>query len=241
MPNAFYPKRSLLVPASEPHPKNTYYKVSIGEEEWDGKLHTVVKVQLLFNGKTAGRIVPSFPYNSDDAERVSAAIENIKDEYAKRPKVKVIPALPIKTVPKSYYVAALLKVPAGKITRWEDIELFLCKALGYERIKPDDLTIWPYSDNDNNEIPYWRVVGPYGYLPMRSTKYTIEHEELLLTREGLGIEPCGAGNKSRRVKDYKEYLFNFNSIDGSFLKTVTEVKSPMATLIELLDLSNENS
>ena len=77
MPNTFYPKKSLLVDASAPHPKNTQYKVSIGEEDWGGKTQTVIKVQLVYNGKVAGRKAPSYPYGSDDADRVAEAMEKI--------------------------------------------------------------------------------------------------------------------------------------------------------------------
>ena len=236
MPNTFYPKKSLLVDASAPHPKNTQYKVSVGEEDWGGKTQTVIKVQLVYNGKVAGRKAPSYPYGSNDADRVAEAIEKIKSEYAAAPKVQIIPALPIKRLKKNYYVAALLKVPAGKVTRWEDIEAFLCRSLGYDRVKPDDDSSWPYFDRENNEIPYWRVVGSYGYLSGRSAQ--TERDELLLMQEGLEIESCGAGNKSRRVKDYKKHLFDFSTIDGSFLKNIEGFKSRLDVLMEKLRQTN---
>ena len=89
---------------------------------------------------------------------------------------------------------------------------------------------------ENNEIPYWRVVGSYGYLSGRYAQK--ECDELLLMQEGLEIESCGAGNKSRRVKDYKKHLFDFSTIDGSFLKNIEGFKSRLDVLMEKLRQTN---
>lgn len=64
----------LMVPASSPHPPNTEYKVSIGEEKWDDQLNKVIKVQMVYDGVIAGRRSPSYPLDSDDFYRVSEAI-----------------------------------------------------------------------------------------------------------------------------------------------------------------------
>ena len=209
MSSIFYPKRTILVPASRPHPQNTHYKVSIGEEEWNGTLHTVIKVQIMNNGKVSGRISPSFPYNTDDAQRVFQAIKDIEADYKKRPEIKVIPALPHKDIPKKIFAMLLSQVPAGQITRWEDIEAFLCNKYGVKSVEPDSYDVWPDYDEEGNVIPYWRVVGSYGYLFTRSSKLTLEQQERALTQEGFIIEPCGARNKSKRVKDYRKYLFDY--------------------------------
>ncbi len=119
MANTFYPKRSLLLPASKPHPENTQYKISIGDEDWDGVLHTVVKIQLVYNGKVAGRKTPSYPYDSDDAERVAEAVAQIKKEYSEAPDVLHIPAIPATEVPIEYYIALLQLVPQGSILAGE--------------------------------------------------------------------------------------------------------------------------
>jgi len=70
----FYPRKAILIDASEPHPKGTQYKVSLGDEDWgDGTFRSVVKVQMLYDGKVAGRMSPSYPAGMDDFDRVSAA------------------------------------------------------------------------------------------------------------------------------------------------------------------------
>ncbi|MFH5181867.1 hypothetical protein ACHHV8_04090 [Paenibacillus sp. TAB 01] len=77
MAKTFYPKTYIMVPASSPHPENTEYKVSIGEEIWGDKAHQVVKVQMVYNGEIAGRRSPSYPIGTDDLKRVQSAIDTL--------------------------------------------------------------------------------------------------------------------------------------------------------------------
>ena len=79
MARTFYPRKSIYVKASAPHPARTEYKVSIGDEEWDGYYHSVVKVQMVHDGKVAGRKSPSYPIGTDDAARVAKAIGELCD------------------------------------------------------------------------------------------------------------------------------------------------------------------
>lgn len=79
MSRVFYPRKSIYVKASAPHPAGTEYKVSIGDEEWDGYYHSVVKVQMVYDGKVAGRKSPSYPIGTDDATSVAKAIELLND------------------------------------------------------------------------------------------------------------------------------------------------------------------
>ena len=78
MARVFYPRKSISVPASVPHPAGTEYKISIGDEEWDGYFHTVIKVQMVYDGKVAGRKSPSYPIGTDDAQRVAEAIRQLE-------------------------------------------------------------------------------------------------------------------------------------------------------------------
>lgn len=73
----FHPQRHELVTASEPHPENTHYKVSIGTEFWGDKPATVVKIQMVYNGKVEGRRSPSYPIGSDDFERVNNTVQKL--------------------------------------------------------------------------------------------------------------------------------------------------------------------
>lgn len=77
MAKTFYPKFYVMVAASAPHPNNTEYKVSIGEEWWDDKAHQVLKVQMVYDGEIAGRRSPSYPLGSDDFQRVQVAVNTL--------------------------------------------------------------------------------------------------------------------------------------------------------------------
>lgn len=80
MARVFYPRKSILVKASEPYPEGTAYKVSIGDEEWEGYCHSVIKVQMVYDGKVAGRKSPSYPLGTDDAFRVAEAVKRLQEE-----------------------------------------------------------------------------------------------------------------------------------------------------------------
>lgn len=83
MARVFYPRHSIFVNASLPHPKGTQYKVSLGDEEWGGVFHLVIKVQMVYDGKVAGRKSPSYPVETEDAARVHEAIQALMDSAPK--------------------------------------------------------------------------------------------------------------------------------------------------------------
>lgn len=78
----FYPEKSITIKASAPHPENTKYKVSIGKEEWGNACNPVVKVQMMYDGKIAGRKSPSYPAGTDDYKRVYEAIQRLASELS---------------------------------------------------------------------------------------------------------------------------------------------------------------
>ena len=79
MAKTFFPdaEKVAFVSASAPHPENTQYKVSIGLEDWNGQMHRVLKVQMVYNGEIAGRRSPSFPIGTDDMQRVMAKSQEL--------------------------------------------------------------------------------------------------------------------------------------------------------------------
>lgn len=81
MARTFYPRITKYIPASEPHNSGTEYKISIGDEEWgDGTFQLVVKVQMVYDGKVAGRMSPSYPIGSSDWKAVQAVIDELVAE-----------------------------------------------------------------------------------------------------------------------------------------------------------------
>ena len=81
MARTFYPRKTKYIPASEPHDSGTEYKISVGDEEWgDGTFQSVVKVQMVYDGKVAGRMSPSYPIGSNDWKAVQAVIDELVAE-----------------------------------------------------------------------------------------------------------------------------------------------------------------
>ncbi len=80
MAKTFFPhaNKTVYVDASEPHPPNTQYKISIGYEVWGGQNHEVVKIQMVYNGEIAGRRSPSYPIGTDDFEKVAEELKKLK-------------------------------------------------------------------------------------------------------------------------------------------------------------------
>jgi hypothetical protein len=77
MAKTFFPHKFIEVNASEPHPKNTKYKISIGTEIWNNANHEVVKIQMVYDGKIAGRRSPSYPLGTDDFQRVMQKVTEL--------------------------------------------------------------------------------------------------------------------------------------------------------------------
>ena len=78
----FYPRETKIIGASAPHPEGTQYKVSIGDEDWgDGTFQSVTKVQMMYDGKVAGRMSPSYPAGTDDYERVCEAVFELESGH----------------------------------------------------------------------------------------------------------------------------------------------------------------
>ncbi|MBU8576450.1 hypothetical protein ACQKEX_14550 [Bacillus pumilus] len=81
MAQTFFPKMHIMVAASKPHPKNTQYKVSVGEEVWEDAKHLVTKVQMVYDGKVAGRRSPSYPIGTNDHQNVIQAEQKLLELY----------------------------------------------------------------------------------------------------------------------------------------------------------------
>ncbi len=77
MAKTFFPHTYAEVNASAPHPRNTKYKISIGTEVWGNANHEVVKIQMVYDGKIAGRRSPSYPVNTDDYKNVMNKVEEL--------------------------------------------------------------------------------------------------------------------------------------------------------------------
>ncbi|MGM7722181.1 hypothetical protein [Metabacillus sp. Hm71] len=61
-PKTYYYHEYILVPSSEPYPKQTFYKVSIGQQKVNDHFHDVLKIEMVYNDKlgSGGNINPAF-------------------------------------------------------------------------------------------------------------------------------------------------------------------------------------
>ena len=229
----FYPRIYKDVEASYPHPKKTMYRVSIGEEEWNGSFVQVIKVQMVYDGIVAGRKSPSYPVGTDDYKRVSDEIHSLITRYEEqKQKVVCIPAKPSVTIPYSQYIALLLKIPHGYIVRESDIEAFFKDVYQTDSFRFNDAHR-PIHTKGGESIPYWRVVGKGGRVTIGRSWADRENKVQLLNAEGVETEEFGNGLV--RVSDYKRYLFDLTTVSAKeIVNTPDTDQTPWEALLEYI-------
>ncbi len=122
----------------------------------------------------------------------------------KLPSYEFIPAKPPFQISIQEYVDLVCQVPAGRITRNEEIESFLAKKYSVARIEIDYA---PLPDNPLWEgIPWWRVVSSRGMLGDQMF-HRRDEQQKRLENDGLSVVSCGAYGKSLKVDNYKDFLF----------------------------------
>jgi len=121
--------------------------------------------------------------------------------------VEVIPAKPSLLVSMDEYLALLCLVPAGKVTRAVDIEAHLAKLHGVNRVTVEQSVIGHRPD-----VPFWRELSTRGMLQDNPFHCPKEYQQKMLEEEGLTIVPCGAYNKSLKVDNYRDFLFDFDIV-----------------------------
>ena len=134
------------------------------------------------------------------------AVQKNKEEV----KVIHIPAKKSVKIPQEIVEYLIRQVPAGKITRYEDIQQFLQASYGYERVELEYESASLFLRDET--FPYWRVVGSTGFLPSRHSFYDDKKMAELLQKDGLSVSKGGARKALYRVDDYKKHLFDFSGI-----------------------------
>ena len=122
---------------------------------------------------------------------------------------------PIKKVSFKVYYQLLKLVPKGKLARTEDIAAYVAKKLNVEYVsfalfRGDSQ--WEFSTDIMYTIPYWREISVRGVL-QNTTKCSKEMQEQALIEEGHTL--IKYGRDSKKVEDFQNKLFDFNSIDDS--------------------------
>lgn len=137
---------------------------------------------------------------------VAEATESIEiDNHA----VDYIPPIPVKPISMQEYIDLLYKVPAGKVTRMIDIERYLEKRHGVAHVNIE-FTV-NYANPLWEGIPLWREVSTRGML--QDTKLcSRDNQEAKLREEGLSVVPCGAYQRSLKVENYVDYLYDFDNL-----------------------------
>lgn len=124
-----------------------------------------------------------------------------------KPVVVHVPPHPIKLIPMQEYIELLCKVPEGKITRLTDIESYLEKKYDVPHVQIE------FGVNFANPlwegIPLWREVSTRGML-QDTMHCSRDRQAELLREEGHNIVPCGSYQRSLKVDNYKDVLFDFN-------------------------------
>lgn len=124
--------------------------------------------------------------------------------------VEVIPAKPSLIVPMDEYLKLLCMVPSGRVTRAVDIEAHLAKINGVDRVTIEQSVIGHRPD-----VPFWRELSTRGMLKDDPFHCTKEQQQKMLEKEGLQIVPCGAHNKSLKVNNYCNFLFDFDTVNST--------------------------
>lgn len=124
--------------------------------------------------------------------------------------VEVIPAKPSLRVSMDEYLELLCQVPIGKVTRAVDIEAHLAKLHGVNRVTVEQSVI-----GHRPGVPFWRELSTRGMLQDNPFHCPKEHQKEILEKEGLTVIPGGAYNKSLKVENYRDFLFNFDSLTNT--------------------------
>ena len=109
----------------------------------------------------------------------------------------------------SLFIGEIVSVPAGKLTRWKDMEKKLSDKYGAEVTRPANIR-WPATltmpDGAELEIPYWRIVGDRGSVKgEKMIEMAVQQEKL--AAEGHEFVSAGHGIFTGiKVDGYKEKL-----------------------------------
>ena len=108
------------------------------------------------------------------------------------------------------YDKGVRKVPAGRITRWEDMAKYLSKLYDKE-VSPYQIGHLPFEKLNGESIPYWRVVSERGILnDTRLISREMKYDKLFA--EGVPLVRRGEMANSFKVDNFKEFLYNFNEL-----------------------------
>lgn len=108
------------------------------------------------------------------------------------------------------FKSLMSKIPSGKLITSAMVEEYFKRKKGVEIVE-----IRKYNSEDyiNRTYPFWREVSNTGILFATTRFYSRDVQREKLEEEGFEIVACGANGSSLRVKNYKEYLVDLETIE----------------------------
>lgn len=159
------------------------------------------------------------PFTTKVAKQTSQAeqlMEYFKDMVMYEPPLAdedTIVILPLKNgyeIPASMYVQLVEKVPAGKVTCWDDIFATLGRFYGRTVTGFPERAL-PRIDTKSRPVPYWRVVTNRGIL-IDGRGGSKEGQRDALVKEGVPVVQRGNIEGSYKVVNFREYMFDFSTL-----------------------------
>lgn len=121
------------------------------------------------------------------------------------------PAKPSKYIPLSEYMELMRKVPRGRVVTAKTVDIYF-----KQKYKVDVIVIESRGrllEEMNRSFPFWRELSTNGQLYATTRLHSREQQQRLLEEDGLTIVPCGAKMASLKVQNYRDLLFDLNSIE----------------------------
>lgn len=124
-------------------------------------------------------------------------------------------------------VILICEIPAGKVATENALLECLAKAYGKAGL---EIERYPLAAKDrlDEKYPIWRVVSKRGHLQSICGK---EIQKIKLEAEGHTIIQPDPNKDAYIVENYKDYLFDFNSLEISFLEDLHDFVQAASNLM----------
>lgn len=179
-----------------------YHRIESGERSITG-----MSARILLSVCAVLRLNP-YDFFPEIKQKETIAIGD--EKQIAKPKVIKPTVKKSKAIPFVEFKELMCEVPAGKVVTRNSIDEYFCKKYNVEVVAIDER--YSIIEQINKTYPYWREVGQNGVLYMTTRLHSRDEQERLLKEEGVEIIPWGENDRSLRIKDFKKYLFNLNTL-----------------------------
>ena len=177
-------------------------------------------VRMLFKATVRKKGLPfstTLEEKKEDVPSISEQKDYIMNMFMYEPPIAdeegTVTVMPLQfgEVPLSMFIQLITKIPAGKISRQEDIFEFISNIYG-KKVYELPKRALPALDVNGNDIPYWRIVSNSGGILGTARMVSREYQKELLEKEGIPVIQRGNMEGSYRVDNYKDHLFDFRTL-----------------------------